>query len=67
MFSFTSIRGKIHFSINDGSEPPQFILNGQNYHRIRILLPESWHTPKFTQLYIYDTENELTNRISHFE
>jgi len=34
MFSFTSIGAKIHSLINDGSIPPQFILSGQNYHRI---------------------------------
>jgi len=67
MFSFTSIGGKIHSSINDGSGPPQFILNGQNYHRIGSLLPESGNTPKFAQLYIYDTENEVKNRVSNFE
>jgi len=40
MFSFTSIGAKIHSSINDGSGPPEFILSGQNYHRIGSLLPE---------------------------
>jgi len=38
MFSFTSIGTKIHSSINDGCGPPQFILSGQNYHRIGSLL-----------------------------
>jgi len=67
MFSFTSIGDKIHSSINDGSRPPQFILNGQNHLRIGSLLPESWSTPKFAQLYIYDTENEVKNRVSNFK
>lgn len=40
MFSFTSLGGKVHSSINDGGGPPQFILSGQNYHRIGSLLPE---------------------------
>ena len=65
-FSFTSIGAKIHFSINDGSGPPQFILSGQNYHRIGSLLPEKGSNPKFAQLYIYDTKNETSNRVSHF-
>lgn len=34
MFSFTSIGGKVLSSINNGSGPPQFVLSGQNYHRI---------------------------------
>ena len=66
MFSFTSIGGNIHSSINDGSGPPQFILHGQNYHRIGSLLPNSGSSPKFAQLYIYDTQNEVSNRLSHF-
>ena len=67
MFSFTSIGGKIDSSMNNGSAPPQFILSGQNYHCIGSLLPEAGSNPKFAQLYIYDTENELINRMSHFE
>lgn len=67
MFSFTSIGGKIDSSMNNGSAPPQFILSGQNYHRIGSLLPEPGSNPKFAQLYIYDTENELINRMSHFQ
>ena len=66
MFSFTSIGGKIQSSVNDRFGPPQFILHGQNYHRIGSLLPDSGETPKFTQLYIYDTQNEVSNRVSHF-
>jgi len=57
MFSFTSIGAKIHSSINDGCGPPQFILSGQNYHRIGSLLLDKGSSPKFAQLYIYDTEN----------
>ena len=63
MFSFTSIGAKIHSSINDGCGPPQFILSGQNYHRIGSLLPDKGSSPKFAQLYIYDTENETTNKL----
>jgi len=66
MFSFTSISGKIDTSMNNGSAPPQFILSGQNYHRIGSLLLEHGSKPKFAQLYIYDTENEMSNRLKHF-
>lgn len=66
MFSFTSIGGKVESSINNGSGPPQFILSGQNYHRIGSLLPNEGSAPKFAQLYIYDTQNELQNRTGHF-
>ncbi|XP_057440948.1 uncharacterized protein LOC130732938 [Lotus japonicus] len=66
MFAFTSIGGKVVTNMNDGHGPPQFIISGQNYHCIGSLLPEEGHLPKFAQLYIYDTENELQNRLHHF-
>ncbi|XP_035830079.1 uncharacterized protein LOC118479584 [Helianthus annuus] len=37
-------------------------ISGENYHAIGSLLPENGGKPKFCQLYIYDTENELANR-----
>ncbi|XP_057428026.1 uncharacterized protein LOC130721279 isoform X1 [Lotus japonicus] len=66
MFAFTSIGGKVVTNINDGHGPPQFVISGQNYHRIGSLLPEEGHSPKFAQLYIYDTKNEVENRLKHF-
>jgi len=57
MFSFTSIGGNVQSSIDDGYEPPQFILHGQNYHRIGNLLLDSGSSPMFAQLYIYGTQN----------
>jgi hypothetical protein len=67
MFAFTSLGGNIETNSNDGVGPPQFVLSGQNYHRIGSLLPrEETHRPKFAQLYIYDTRNEVANRLSHF-
>lgn len=65
MFAFTSMGGKVQNSINDGGGPPQFILSGQNYHRIGSLVPQEGQTPKFAQLYIYDTRNENTNRVKN--
>lgn len=66
LFSFTSIGGKVEAGINDGNGPPQFILSGQNFHRIGSLLPSEGAAPKFAQLYIYDTQNEVGNRLKHF-
>ncbi|XP_052623312.1 uncharacterized protein LOC111879408 [Lactuca sativa] len=62
MFSFTSMGGKIDSSINRGNAPYIFRLGGQNYHSIGSLLPAKGSEPKFSQLYIYDTNNEITNR-----
>ena len=42
------------------------ILNGQNFHKIGSLLPVEGRLPKFSQLYIYDTQNEISNRMTHF-
>ncbi|WJX28646.1 DNA helicase [Trifolium repens] len=66
MFSFTSLGGKVESRLNDGVGPPQFVISGQNYHRIGSLLPVDGQSPKFAQLYIYDTQNEINNRLSHF-
>jgi hypothetical protein len=65
MFSYTSLGGKVEYKRNDGGGPPIFVLSGQNYHRIGSLLPEEGGTPKFAQLYIYDTKNEVHNRMKH--
>ncbi|CAH9083783.1 unnamed protein product, partial [Cuscuta epithymum] len=64
MFSFTSMGGKIDSTPNSGNAPPIFKLHGQNFHLIGSLLPADSKVPKFSQLYIYDTENEVTNRIN---
>lgn len=44
----------------------QFILSGQNYHRIGSLIPHDGCFPKFNLLYIYDTLNEVSNRLNQF-
>src|SRR5581483_471329 len=41
-----------------------FSVHGQVYHLIGPLLPEEGQPPKFAQLYIYDTENEIENRLN---
>jgi hypothetical protein len=54
---------KIDRSMNDGRGPPVFKINGQIHHHICSLLPPDGSPPKFIQLYIYDTANEISNRI----
>ncbi|XP_063938004.1 uncharacterized protein LOC108194704 [Daucus carota subsp. sativus] len=66
MFHFTSMGGKIDRSVNDGGGPFCFKLNGQNYHLLGTLKPTDGENPKFCQLYIYDTENEVDNRLNAF-
>ena len=62
MFSFTSLGGKVDKSYQRGKGPYVFRLQGQNYHRMGSLLPDDWEEPKFSQLYIYDSQNEVVNR-----
>ncbi|XP_076898135.1 uncharacterized protein LOC143551628 [Bidens hawaiensis] len=62
MFAFTSMGGKVDSSINRGNAPFVFRISSQNYHSIGSLLPENGSKPKFSQVYIYDTENEVSNR-----
>ncbi|OMO85808.1 DNA helicase PIF1, ATP-dependent [Corchorus olitorius] len=64
LIQFTSLGGKIDSSINDGSFPFIFRVNNQTHHRIGPLLPPQGRHPTFSQLYIYDTQNELANRMS---
>lgn len=64
MFAMTSMGEKVDHRINDGRWPYIFKLNGQNYHRIGTLLPTDGLSPNFAQLYFYDTENEISNRIN---
>ncbi|XP_022019218.1 uncharacterized protein LOC110919252 [Helianthus annuus] len=62
MFSFTSMGGKVDTKINKGNAPFVYRIIGQNAHSMGSLLPKHGAQPKFSQLYIYDTENELANR-----
>ncbi|KAF1868242.1 hypothetical protein Lal_00018762 [Lupinus albus] len=64
MFAFTSLGAKIDRSINHGGGPPTIRIQGQPYHRIGNMLPMSGQFPKFAQLYIYDTEHEIENRMN---
>ncbi|KAI3720341.1 hypothetical protein L6452_21257 [Arctium lappa] len=63
MFAFTSLGARIDSSINRGKGSYVYRVSGQNYHRIGSLLPERGKKPQFAQLYIYDTENEIANRL----
>ncbi|KAK3014461.1 hypothetical protein RJ639_008181 [Escallonia herrerae] len=41
-------------------------LSGQNHHRIGSLLPLERKSPKFAQLYMYDSKNVVANRMAAF-
>ena len=44
---------------------PNFKIQGKMFHRIGSLLPADNQTPKFAQLFFYDSDNELANRLSN--
>ncbi|PWA72292.1 hypothetical protein CTI12_AA269790 [Artemisia annua] len=66
MFAMTSLGAQVDDSINRGRGPYVFKVSGQIYHYIGSMCPELNKEPKFLQLYIYDTANEVKNRLLHF-
>ena len=55
--------GKQDKSVNVGRGPYCYRIQG-HLHKIGTLLPEKGKPPKFSQLYIFDTKNEIQNRIN---
>ncbi|PWA58300.1 helitron helicase-like domain-containing protein [Artemisia annua] len=66
MFSMTSLGVELDDSINRGRGPYVFKVSGKLYHWIGSMCPEVNKEPKFLQLYIYDTANEVKHRLDHF-
>ncbi|GJV93168.1 DNA helicase [Tanacetum coccineum] len=66
MFSMTYLGENIDESINNGRVPYVFKIYGQLYHWIGSLCPADRDPPRFLQLYIYDTDNEVDNRLSYY-
>ncbi|XP_061994695.1 uncharacterized protein LOC133712606 isoform X1 [Rosa rugosa] len=64
MFAFTSMGANIDYKINNGLGPYVFKISGQVHHLMGSLLPSNGESPKYAQLYIYDTKNEVSNRIN---
>ncbi|XP_071729024.1 uncharacterized protein [Rutidosis leptorrhynchoides] len=66
MFSMTSYGAKTDDTIDDGRSPYVFKVFGQIYHWIGSMCPQQGVPPRFLQLYIYETDHEFENRMSHF-
>jgi hypothetical protein len=64
MFSFTSMGAQVNRDINFGSGPYVFKISGQVHHLMGSVLPSDSECPKYAQLYVYDTKNEVSNRIN---
>ncbi|KAL3642121.1 hypothetical protein CASFOL_012936 [Castilleja foliolosa] len=67
MFSMTSFGARIDEAVNDGRGPYVFKVSGQVSHWIGSICPPDNEHPRFLQLYIYDTENEVSNRLRFFQ
>ncbi|GJU93579.1 DNA helicase [Tanacetum coccineum] len=67
MFAMTLFGAKVDDSVNNGNGPYVFKASGQIYHWIGSFCPEEGHHPRFLQLYIYDTQAEVSNRIRNFK
>ncbi|KAL3646799.1 hypothetical protein CASFOL_009343 [Castilleja foliolosa] len=67
MFSMTSFGARIDDAVNDGRGPYVFKISGQISHWIGSICPPVNEAPRFLQLYIYDTNNEVPNRLHFFE
>ncbi|XP_035829941.1 uncharacterized protein LOC118479500 [Helianthus annuus] len=67
MFAMTSFGGKVDDSINTGSAPYVFKVEGQVYHSLGSLCPTDNEPSRFLQMYIYDTDNEIANRLRFFD
>uniref|UniRef100_A0A0D3A349 Helitron helicase-like domain-containing protein n=1 Tax=Brassica oleracea var. oleracea TaxID=109376 RepID=A0A0D3A349_BRAOL len=63
LLAFTSIGANIDYSVVFGRGPFTFRIQGQTYHRIGSLIPKPGLPPKYLQLYIFDTANEVKNRL----
>ena len=66
MFAFTSFGATTESNTSDSHGPYIFKISGQIHHLMGSLLPLNNDFPKFAQLYIYDTENEIHNRMSSY-
>ncbi|XP_076939461.1 uncharacterized protein LOC143608215 [Bidens hawaiensis] len=66
VFSMTSFGAKVDDTINRGSGSYVFKISGQIHHWLGTLCPPPNERPHFLQMYVYDTENEIANRLHPF-
>ncbi|XP_013679941.1 uncharacterized protein LOC106384537 [Brassica napus] len=64
ILAFTSMGAKLDSKVMHKAGPFTLRIHGQNAHKIGSLVPEAGKPPKFSQLYISDTTNEVKNRIA---
>jgi hypothetical protein len=61
---FATLGATVDDGVNNGRGPYVFKVSGQIYHSIGKLCPDEGKDPRF--LHIYDTDNEVQNRLANF-
>ncbi|CAN6881830.1 unnamed protein product [Brassica oleracea] len=64
VLAFTSIGMKMDYSVVHAPGPYTIRIQGQTHHRIGSLIPRQGRPPKYIQLYIFDTDNEVRNHLN---
>ncbi|CAN6841756.1 unnamed protein product [Brassica oleracea] len=64
VLSFTSIGMKMDYSVVNAPGPYTIRIQGQTHHRIGSLIPRQGCPPEYLQLYLFNTGNEVRNRLN---
>ncbi|KAJ0254528.1 Helitron helicase-like domain-containing protein, partial [Hirschfeldia incana] len=64
VLAFTSVGMKMDYTVMHSPGPYTIRIQGQTYHRIGSLIPRQGRLPEYLQLYIFDTSNEVRNRLN---
>ncbi|CAN1136490.1 hypothetical protein LINPERPRIM_LOCUS21129 [Linum perenne] len=57
--------GAINHNLNrTGGAPCIFSIGGQIFHRLGSLIPPEGKPPKYAQMFVFDTENEIKHRLN---
>lgn len=62
-FSFTSLGVIEQHRLNNGTSAPVFRICGELYHHSAALTPANGHTPRYSQLYLYEPREALQHRL----
>ena len=65
-FASKGFTGK-HFQFRTKRGPPCFKISGRMYHNMTNVLPNEGQNPQFSQMYVYDEQQELDSRMEHGE
>ncbi|CAN7049472.1 unnamed protein product [Brassica rapa subsp. trilocularis] len=64
VLAFTSIGMKMDYTVVNSPGPYTIRIQGQTHHRIGSLIPRQGRPPEYLQLNIFDTGNEVRNRLN---